>query len=568
MDFYNVLMKDEVAIDYLMKIPETIKFVFKVAEDECPRKFLMRKTNSYVSIEPSRYGNGSVYSYFPLALSIRKDCASCSGALIIKKCVDAKLYDDIFGTVQIKILTKFCKTCKTTVYPGFSDNQLTQMRIYDDDWEKYDIFVSTHCTAFSTDFLRRFVALKQKCHVTFFGRADSYNYQHQYTNESSANSMDHRRLIEVYFKYILLSFKKRHELPMIINGNIFTDLEMQYKDMYHAFHNKYSSHTCDVTGCKTCIVIDGHMKATRKVCKFKTCQKDPILKCVYCSEHVNNLNHEVIDGQQQLNENEYHIERIVRKIFKNKQWKYEVKWQDYEELTLEHKENIPRVLIELFEIYGNSTIPTEIESYFEKGGIKYVSIKIKDEILQLPACAMEVNEQAYYTPSPDHVSCDTHKTKKRFYHRTGGVLVMGKPCGVITHIEEIFGAESITNVAEMIERALGDLGSETVNVLYDDACHLFRHAIKRPSVYPELSTRNMKVDKFHFKNHVDPWCKQNMDPYKCDALKEVNTEVMEQTFSWLKGYAPSLKYMRSSTFNFLILDLIDRHNIDIISRKN
>lgn len=106
---------------------------------------------------------------------------------------------------------------------------------------------------------------------------------------------------------------------------------------------------------------------------------------------------------------------------------------------------------------------------------------------------MEVNEQAYYIPSPDHVSCDTQKTKNRFYHRTGGVLVMGKPCGIVTHIEEIFGAESITNVAQMIERALGDLGSETKNVLYDDACHLFRHAIKRPSVYPELSTRNMKI---------------------------------------------------------------------------
>ena len=145
---------------------------------------------------------------------------------------------------------------------------------------------------------------------------------------------------------------------------------------------------------------------------------------------------------------------------------------------------------------------------------------------------------------------------------------MGKPCGVITHIEEIFGAESITNVAEMIERALEELGTDTMNVLYDDACHLFRHVSKRPLVYPELSTRTMKVDKFHFKNHVDPWCKKNMDPYKCDELKGVNTEIMEQTFSWLKHYAPSLKYMKSSTFNFLILDLIDRHNIDIINSKN
>ena len=561
MDFHAVLMKDEVAVDYLMKNPELIKVIFNVAADECPRKFLMKEVNSFKPKE-SRYGID--YRIFPLALSNRNFCDACSGVLKVKKCIDTILFDDVAGTVKIKILTKFCRACKTTVYPGFSDNQLTQTRKYDDDWEKYKIFVSTHSTAFSTDFLRRFVALKQKCHVTFFGRADSYNYQHGYDDKNCENSLDHRRLIEVYFKYILLQFQNRHGLPMNINGNIFTSLEMEYKNLYHAFHTEYSSHICDVTGCKTCIVVDGHMKSTRKVCKHKTCQNDPITKSVYCSEHAHKLNHAVIDGEQQLNENEYHVERILRKMFLNKQWKYEVKWQNSDELTMEPKENIPRILIELFEIYGDSTTPTEIERYFEKGGVKYVVLKIQDEILQLPASAMEVDEQAYYTPSPDHVSCDTNKTKKRFHHRTGGVLVMGKPCGVITHIEEIFGAESITNVAEMIENALEGLGVDTTNVLYDDACHLFRHVAKRPLVYPELSMRTMKVDKFHFKNHVDPWCKNNMDPYKCDELKGVNTEIMEQTFSWLKRYAPSLKYMKSSTFNFLILDLIDRHNIDIV----
>ena len=286
MDFYEILMEDEDAIHYLMKKPEIIKFVFQV-EDECPRTFLIRESNSFVSNEPSRHGrhgnnNKYRYSSFPLALTNRKNCDSCTSALKIKKCVDAKLFDDIFGTTQIKVLTKYCSNCKITAYPGFSENHITKMRIYDDDWDKYNIFVSTHCTSFSTDFLRRFVALKQKCHVTFYGRSDSYNYQHEYMGKSSTESMDHRRLIEVYFKFIFLLFKKRHNLPMTINGNIFTDLEMQYKDMYHTFHEKYSSHVCDVIGCKTCIVIDGHMKATRKVCKFKTCHNDPILKSIYC----------------------------------------------------------------------------------------------------------------------------------------------------------------------------------------------------------------------------------------------------------------------------------------------
>ena len=142
---------------------------------------------------------------------------------------------------------------------------------------------------------------------------------------------------------------------------------------------------------------------------------------------------------------------------------------------------------------------------------------------------------------------------------------MGKSCGVVTHIEEIFGAEGITNVAEMVEKALVELGLSTTLVLYDDACHLKRHVRNRDRVYPELSKRDMKVDRFHFPNHVDPWCKENMDPYKCDQLLGVNTEKMEQFFAWLKGFAGSLKYMKRCTFNFLLLDLIDRHNDEIIN---
>ena len=59
----------------------------------------------------------------------------------------------------------------------------------------------------------------------------------------------------------------------------------------------------------------------------------------------------------------------------------------------------------------------------------------------------------------------------------------------------------------------------------------------------------------------------NMDASKCDALKNVNTEVMEQIFAWMKGFAPSLRYMNKAQYNFLILDLLDRHNMEILVRK-
>ena len=162
----------------------------------------------------------------------------------------------------------------------------------------------------------------------------------------------------------------------------------------------YSAHVCDVPGCKSCILIDGHMKAHRKVCSVKTCKNDPKLSSIYCTDHAEKPLREMNMGAQELKDEEYHVERILSKRFIKKQWLFEVKWKGFDETTLEPKENIPRVLVELFEIYGDSAVPSEIKGYFEKGGIKFVNIKVENEILKLPACALEVNEKAYTITGP------------------------------------------------------------------------------------------------------------------------------------------------------------------------
>lgn len=372
---------------------------------------------------------------------------------------------------RFKVITKQCKSCKLTIYPGYSENHKEKIRFYDDDWKNYTIFFSTYCTAISIDFLNRFVALKQKCHTTFHGRTNAYNYQHNYL-ETDEKKMDHRRLTEAYFKFIFLLFKERYNLPLKLDGNIYEALQSEYNILYEAFHNKFALHVCQIEGCKTCLVVDGHMKAHRKLCKMKGCFKDPILKSVYCDEHSYKEAHTVNTDNKQdlLHEDEYHVEKIIRKLWKkNKdEWMYEVKWKGYQDTTLEPKENLPRVLVELFEIYGDSSISTDIDGYFEKGGIKYVKIKVQQsDLLQLPACAMEVNEDAYFLPSSEH-ACNTEKTKisKRFHHRTGGILVMGKPCGILVHVNEIFGAESITSVAEMIEKSLQMMSTDIKLIVY------------------------------------------------------------------------------------------------------
>ena len=295
------------------------------------------------------------------------------------------------------------------------------------------------------------------------------------------------------------------------------------------------------SGCGNCLVIEGNMKAHRKICKKKGCTLDPMHRSLFCKNHSDSITRDVKEEKQVLlSENEFHIEKIVKKVRSKKgKWLYEVSWIGFDKHTMEPRENIPRILVELFERFGDSNVSTKIVDHLEIQGIKYIKVACKDEN-----------------------SGNTEKTKSRFYQRTGGVLVMAKPCGIIVSLVEIFGGESVSQVAEVIEDYLENCLVKPRCLVYDDACHLKRHVDCR-MVYPLLQQEEMKIDRFHFQNHVDSWCRQNMDPSKSIFLKDVNTEVMEQIFAWIKGYVPSLRYMNSFNFRFFLLDMIDRQNMEL-----
>ena len=64
-------------------------------------------------------------------------------------------------------------------------------------------------------------------------------------------------------------------------------------------------------------------------------------------------------------------------------------------------------------------------------------------------------------------------------------------------------------------------------ICYDDACHLKKFAIN-PSrselteVSKKMSQLEYYIDRFHFPNHVDKWCKKECNPFKSDILKEAS----------------------------------------------
>ena len=69
-----------------------------------------------------------------------------------------------------------------------------------------------------------------------------------------------------------------------------------------------------------------------------------------------------------------------------------------------------------------------------------------------------------------------------------------------------------------------DFVFKTEFICYDDACHLKKYA--KNSVRRNVTRTTQKMDememivhRFHFKNHVDRWCKGHCNPYNRDDLK-------------------------------------------------
>ena len=67
------------------------------------------------------------------------------------------------------------------------------------------------------------------------------------------------------------------------------------------------------------------------------------------------------------------------------------------------------------------------------------------------------------------------------------------------------------------------------HIIYDDACHLCLYSTNKKIANKTDTTKffselKFVIDRFHFRNHIDPWCQENCDPDEVDELKDTNTE--------------------------------------------
>jgi hypothetical protein len=158
-------------------------------------------------------------------------------------------------------------------------------------------------------------------------------------------------------------------------------------------------------------------------------------------------------------------------------------------------------------------------------------------------------------------------------HTTAGILALVSGCGLFLKLDEIFGAESLTQLNFFLFEAYHKDGIVKPKVLvYDDACHLLKFLRNRPnSLLCRTLLRGMAIvcDRFHFPNHKDPWCKANVDPGKCTVpgFSKANTQAGEEAFSWMARSKHIFRNMNEAHFLFFMLRLVHLRNKYLCTMK-
>ena len=130
----------------------------------------------------------------------------------------------------------------------------------------------------------------------------------------------------------------------------------------------------------------------------------------------------------------------------------------------------------------NGTIKCEtyiIDEIVQKGQKGVLILTENEQRFWIPQIGLVLNELAYefdINVDKEGESCNTKKDKLIFHKRTAGILVGGYPCGNMIFVNEIFGSESISQVASTLDSVI----SQNIQcIAYDDACHLSKYLKKR-----------------------------------------------------------------------------------------
>ena len=452
--------------------------------------------------------------------------------------------------------------CRAGHYYGYvtlgESGNVDKPRCYEKYALKNEYLVTSNQTAFAIDYLWDCELQLVFSNASFESLSKVYNNLHfsnlptdvmQYRVE-----MHRKRLTEAVFIFAFLELGQRYGIPPMIVGGIDNTILKNRTKIRDKFREIWTyQHSCDVKGCSSVLIVDGGMKPTRPLCAAKLqgikqfsqagmsvvcgCLNCPQPSSKFCGEHFN-LNSPVMtsDVVSEVTRKELRNHRTKTANFKDSQqdniyvvesltekngdeWK--VKWLGFptECSTWEKSSNLqPWIMTYYAEDMTRlgKPLPEPSIKYTKRSGNEtYFYLTWGEERLQgnpwkgESFFSLASNDGEIVTQIDDEKSCNTKKTKdKRERRHTVGIMVGTKPCGTVVLFEELYGAESLTQVygilVEYLSRLPNAARDALENILYDDACHLkkFSEDPKRAALNEftqQLAKIQKHVDNFHFK---------------------------------------------------------------------
>ena len=509
------------------------------------------------------------------------------------------------------------KPCRASYYHGYY--KVKGKTVYMNDALKNDVLFSSSKTGFEIAYLVELAAMIETCSANFEGLSTVYNRIHN--RKLPTDLMPKRvelyrqRMTDAYMLFIYLELGQRYGVPnfQVIEGNLDSTIVMRQADFQTAFRNHWFNHRCDVKGCGKVMTVDGGLKPHRMLCGaklsglrtfeqagvsvFTGCTRHPQPDSKYCWEHLTGESPVVpasavsANTRQQLrgyrtdtNYSEeasgdqfYVVETIMSIKTVDGTAMYEVKWLGYPDATWEKEDGLPGFIKKYY-----SDKPGRLGTKLPNPRIKHTK-KVGGSDIHLLSWEGEednewLHEDFFHYLSEDgeirnsnlSVTCNTRKSRDKTTRRhTVGVFVGAFPCGTIVLFDELYGSESISQVYGILIEFLSRLDDMTTleELLYDDCCHLKSFSEKEKNaqqndVTQYLADIGKHVDRFHFRNHVDPWCQKNCNPEEVPALQGVNTQVCEQLFKKINSHRNCKSFNEARFFMFFIYQF-DIHNLAI-----
>ena len=509
------------------------------------------------------------------------------------------------------------RPCRVSYYHGYY--KVKNKTIYQNDALRNDVLFSSSQSAFEITYLLELAATTEVCSVNFEGMSTVYNRIHNRKLPSDLMpqriELYRKRLTDAYMLYVYLELGQRYCISnyQVIEGNLDSTIIKRQADFQIAFRNHWFAHRCDVQGCGRVITVDGGLKPHRMLCGaklsglrtfdkagvrvFTGCTRHPQPDSKYCWEHQagespvvpasavsartrqqlrghrTDTNYSEEAGQDQF----YVVETILAIKTEDEHTMFQVKWHGYPDATWEKDDRLPGFIKKYYsdkqERLG-SKLPNPRIKHTKKVGGSDIHLlswggEDGDEWLQ-DDFFHYLSEDGEVLNSNLSVTCNTRKSRDKTSRRhTVGVFVGAYPCGTIVLFDELYGSESISQVYGILVEFLGRLKdmSTLEELLYDDCCHLKAFSEKEVNAKQNEVTQyfadiGKHVDRFHFRNHVDPWCQANCNPEGVPSLQGVNTQVCEQLFKKINSHKNCKSFNEARFFMFFIYQF-DIHNLAI-----